>query len=81
MKNVKDAKNKTGYNPMEKFDSETAEMEAFGEKKLLSKYDETIDGEKKKRFQIGEDGKISTVMMDIRKQMRDEMTKNAISLK
>lgn len=81
MKNVKDAKNKTGYNPMEKFDSETAEMEAFGEKKLLSKYDETIDGEKKKRFQIGEDGNISTVMMDIRKQMRDEMTKNAISLK
>jgi len=80
VKNVKDAKNKTGYNPMEKFDSETAEMEAFGEKKLLSKYDETIDGEKKKRFQIGEDGKISTVMMDIRKQMRDEMTKNAISL-
>ena len=56
-------------------------MEAFGEKKLLSKYDETIEGEKKKRFQIGEDGKISTVMMDIRRQMRDEMTKNAVSLK
>ena len=79
-KNVKDAKNKQGYNPLEKFDAENVEMAAFGETKLLSKYDETIDGEKKKKFTIGQDGNISTTMIEMRKQMQADMAKNAISL-
>lgn len=81
IKNVKDARNTTGYNPMEKFDAENVEDEAYGEKKLLSKYDETLDGKKKKKFMIGGDGNISTTAVEIRKQMRDDMTKNSVSLK
>ena len=66
---------------MEKFDAENVEDEAYGEKKLLSKYDETLDGKKKKKFMIGGDGNISTTAVEIRKQMRDDMTKNSVSLK
>ena len=84
VKDVKDSKkiDKTGYNPMEKYDEEAMEMEALGMGKdlLLSKYNETIDGEKKKKFMIGKDGAISTVAMEMRKQMREELAKRCINL-
>ena len=55
---------------------------AMGGKKLLKKYDEVIDERHgQKSFQIGEDGKIDTTMVDIRRQMREDMAANAISLK
>ena len=54
----------------------------MGGKKLLKKYDEVIDERHgQKSFQIGEDGKIDTTMVDIRRQMREDMAANAISLK
>jgi len=56
IENVKKSKNKVGYNPLEKYDEENVEMAAFGKTKLLSKYDETIDGIAKKRFTIGNTG-------------------------
>ena len=36
---------------------------------------------KTKKFKIGENGKIDTTMADIRRQMKEDMAKNAISLK
>merc|ERR1712050_16018 len=80
IENVKKSKNKQGYNPLEKYDETNLEMAAFGEKKLLSKYDETIDGEKRKKFRIGSDGKIDTTMVDIKRQMREDMVKNSVNL-
>ena len=54
----------------------------MGGKKLLKKYDEVIDERHaQKSFQIGADGKIDTTMVDIRRQMREDMAANAISLK
>ena len=80
IENVKKSKNKQGYNPLEKYDETNLELAAFGEKKLLSKYDETIDGEKRKKFRIGTDGKIDTTMVDIKRQMREDMVKNSVNL-
>jgi len=84
VKDVKDSKkiDKTGYNPMEKYDDDAMEMEALGMGKdlLLSKYNETIEGEKKKKFTIGKDGAISTAAMEMRKQMREELAKRCINL-
>ena len=84
VKDVKDSKkiDKTGYNPMEKYDDDAMEMEALGMGKelLLSKYNETIDGEKKKKFTIGKDGAISTMAMEMRKQMREELAKRCVNL-
>ena len=52
----------------------------MGKDLLLSKYNETIEGEKKKKFTIGKDGAISTVAMEMRKQMREELAKRCINL-
>lgn len=80
IENVKNAKNKQGYNPLEKYDAETVEAAAFGETKLLSKYDEAVEGIKKKNFKIGDNGRISTTAIEIQNQMREDMAKNAINL-
>lgn len=73
---------KSGYNPMEKYDDDTMEMAAMGmgEEKLLAKYNDTIDGKKIKKFAIGKDGAISTVAMEMRKQMREELAARTINL-
>merc|ERR1712141_606065 len=81
IEDVKKSKNKSDYNPLEKFDEE-GDDGFFKEKKLLSKYDEVIDDNSgQKKFKIGENGKIDTTMADIRRQMKEDMAKNAISLK
>ena len=74
---VKKSKNKSDYNPMDKFDEE--DPFADPSKKLLKKYDEVIDDKHgQKSFQIGADGSIDTTMVDIRRQMRADMAANAI---
>lgn len=78
---TKKSKNKSDYNPLEKFDEED-EFGGFKEKKTLSKYDEVIDEKHgQKRFKIGQDGAIDTTMVDIRRQIKADMTANSISLK
>ena len=51
-------KSKAGYNPydQEEIDEETGELR---KKNMLDKYDEEIDGETKKSFVIGNQGKFS----------------------
>ena len=78
---VKKSKSKSDYNPMDKFDQDGDPFE-MGGKKLLKKYDEVLDEKHgQKSFQIGKDGAIDTTMVDIRRQMREDMAKNAISLR
>jgi len=77
---VKKSKSKSDYNPMDKFNQDGDPFE-MGGKKLLKKYDEVLDEKHgQKSFQIGKDGAIDTTMVDIRRQMREDMAKNAISL-
>lgn len=49
-KNVELRKKKPGYNP---YEEETDPLAALQDKKLLSKYDEEIDGKKVESFKIG----------------------------
>ena len=78
---VKKSKSKSDYNPMDKFNQDGDPFE-MGGKKLLKKYDEVLDEKHgQKSFQIGKDGAIDTTMVDIRRQMREDMAKNAISLR
>ncbi|XP_040567590.1 U4/U6.U5 tri-snRNP-associated protein 1 [Lepeophtheirus salmonis] len=77
-KKIEDAKKtKTGYNPydQEMVDDETGELK---KKNLLDKYDEEIDGEAKKSFQIGS---VNTLNRDKEKErIRDKLNKNLVSL-
>ena len=54
-----------------------AKMQKKGSKKI--NFTHFSSGQKK--FKIGENGAIDTTMADIRRQMREDMAKNAISLK
>lgn len=82
IEDTKKSKNKSDYNPLEKFDEEDQELGGFKERKTLSKYDEVIDDKHgQKRFKIGQDGAIDTTMVDIRRQIKADMAANSISLK
>merc|ERR1719259_264768 len=82
IEDTKKSKNKSDYNPLEKFDEEDQELGGFKERKMLSKYDEVIDDKHgQKRFKIGQDGSIDTTMVDIRRQIKADMAANSISLK
>merc|ERR1719447_253960 len=82
IEDTKKSKNKSDYNPLEKFDEEDQEFGGFKERKMLSKYDEVIDDKHgQKRFKIGQDGSIDTTMVDIRRQIKADMAANSISLK
>eukprot|EP00096_Caligus_rogercresseyi_P006879 TRINITY_DN2385_c0_g1_i1.p1 TRINITY_DN2385_c0_g1~~TRINITY_DN2385_c0_g1_i1.p1 ORF type:complete len:865 (+),score=360.53 TRINITY_DN2385_c0_g1_i1:3-2597(+) len=77
-KRIEDTKKaKVGYNPydQESIDEATGELK---KKNLLDKYDEEIDGEVKKSFSLGSEGRAEDKRE--KERIRDRLNKNRVSL-
>lgn len=75
-KNVELKKKKPGYQAYEEFD-ETGKQKVQG---LLSKYDEEIEGEKKKTFSLSQDGGVNLTKERELQKIRDRLHNQAVSL-
>ncbi|CAB4014383.1 U4 tri-snRNP-associated 1-like [Paramuricea clavata] len=75
-KNVELRKKKPGYQAYDEFD-EAGEQKVLG---LLSKYDEEIDGEKKKTFNLGAGGGVNLTKEQELQKIRDRLKNQAVSL-